>query len=163
MEVTQRVLLVQLVLRLLQLAQHLPPCALFVLLVSTYLAQLALIAPLGQLALRDEHLLALHVQMDRLQSLAQPLVHLVPQEPQELVAHVLSAVAASFPLQEQRRVVTAPLDITVQPQQEALRLVGQLHSAEANVLPVRILLQVNHRALIVLLDIIVIHLARHLA
>jgi len=44
------------------------------------------------------------------------------------------AALVSFPLQEQRRVTTAPLDITVQPQQEAQRLVGQLHSAEANVL-----------------------------
>jgi len=48
--VTQRVLLVQLVLRLLQLAQHPPPCALFVLLVSTYLAQLALFALLESIA-----------------------------------------------------------------------------------------------------------------
>jgi len=51
MEVTQHALLVQpLVLRLLQLAQHPPPCALFVLLVSTYLAQLALFALLESIA-----------------------------------------------------------------------------------------------------------------
>jgi len=78
-----------------------------------------------------------------------PLALFVLQAIKEMVVFARLVVQENTPLEAiqvapfRPPVKTATLDITVQ---EVLS--GQLHLAQVNVLPVRILLQVNHRALL---------------